>query len=195
MRTTILVLFTTLVCLSTECLGQSIPKPVRTILDNRFHDWRIIKYSLPSGCIEDQSGKLNTGAKSFYRCNLNNDSIPDYALRIVTGRDSNLVEYFLAIVSNIKSSDLFVVDSCRAFQGAGHRYLWIYRSGEEITMFGGEGSPEILAYAQKTKHAETVAFPVDAIQLEPICESYYKAVEISTYVFIRGKFYEFSSGD
>jgi hypothetical protein len=182
-------------CLSSFSFAQPIPEHVRAFLDNHFHGWRINEYSLPSGCIEGEWAKLNPAVKSFYRCNLNEDKNPDYAIRLVTGRDSTLFEYFIALVSNAISCDLFVLDSCGAYKGAGHRYLLLLQAGHDTPIFGGDDTPELWKYARKGKNQQAYTFPVDAVVLEPICESYYKAVSVSGYVYIRNRFYEFSGAD
>jgi hypothetical protein len=188
------ILTTCLICSSLQLLAQSVPEHVRRLLDKRFPSWTINTYSLPAGCIEGEWARLDSSAKSFYSCRLNEDEKTDYAIRFVTGHGERLLEYFVAVVSNAYSYDLFVLDSCAASRGAGHRYLHLLRAGKETPLFGIEDTADaVYKYARAGK--ENAFFPVDAVILEPICESYYKAVSIHGYVFIRNQFYEFSPAD
>ena len=175
--------------------AQQIPQNVRAVLDHRFPGWRINQYSLPPECSHTEWATLIYKLESFFPCNLNDDKKPDYAIRFVTGKDSALFEYFVAMISNANSYDPFVLDSCRAYQGAGHRYLSLLHAGDETAIFGGDDQPELFDFAQKGKEHGAYTFPADALFVEPFCESYYKEVQISGYIFFRGRIYEFSPAD
>jgi len=194
MRFFIPTLLAAFACFSSLAYAQPIPKNVREVIENHFPGWRINKYSFPSGCIEGQSEVLDSTARSFYSCKLNEDEKADYACRFVTGHDSSLIEYFVALVSNASSYDVFVLDSCTASRGAGNRYLQVLRAGRQTAFFFDDTTSALFNYAEAGNDGQ-VFFLVDAVMIQPVCESYYKAIGELGYVFIRDRFYEFHTGE
>jgi hypothetical protein len=79
-------------------LGKDeIPQSVKSVLNKQFPDWHIRPNYYPNPC--DSNGTDTTSFDPQGECDLNGDDIPDYVLAIITGNDSNLVEYFVAAVS------------------------------------------------------------------------------------------------
>ena len=186
-----------LLCLiSVRGFGQPIPDQVRFLLDDRFPDWKSIPYSIPLGCLIFDV-KPDPHMLNFYKCKLNKDTIPDYAMWIVAGRGLNLCEYFIAILSEQSSYEIYVLDSCKAYEGAGERYLCLLKAGIKTNIFDDEHLKEISDYGKLSTEdgASLISFPVDALIIQPICENWYKAIEIHTYVFIKDRFYSFISAD
>jgi hypothetical protein len=175
--------------------SQDMPHSVKMLLDARFSKWRIVEYSLPKNCIEGKWARLYLNYQSFYKCNLNGDSIPDYAIRFVRGNDSTLIEYFVAILSKDNIYDAVVLDSCFANKGAGNRYLQLLLSGAEVNIFDDSRWEEITKFGKLSDNKQLISFPVDALIINPICEAYYKAVEVTTFVWINNRFIGFSSAD
>ena len=177
--------------------SQTVPKDIRSLIDTRFPGWRLTSYTIPQDCNLPDSIKPNPNVHSFYVCKLNLDTIPDYALRIVTGEGPNLMEYFIALLSEQSSHKIFVLDSCRAAHGVGERYLYVLKVGSTTNIFDDAHWKKITEFGKlsRIKRASVISFPVDALIIDPICEGWYKEVEISTYVYIKDRFYDFSSAD
>jgi hypothetical protein len=182
-----------LIVSSASVHGQAVPTSLKQQLDGQFPGWRFVQYSLPEGCIEGDEYPLDAGAKSFYVCRLNRDSLADYALAIDAGEGDSLREYFLAAVAVRGSYNISIVDSSLAHKGAGHRYLLIIRAGSQINIFGED--TVLSAVGKVTSDGVFISFDVDVLQVFPICESYYKAVEVESYVLIDGVFRSFTSAD
>jgi len=176
--------------------SQTMPQEVRSILNARFPESKISPYVIPPEC-DTQYVKLDPRAHPFYKCNLNLDTIPDYAIRIFTGKDQTIMEYFVAILSYKSSYQLFILDSCTYKRGAGERYLYLLKTGGKTNIFDNEHWNEITKFGKLSQHggATFISFPVDALITNPICGGKFNEVEIRTYVFIKDHFYGFSSAD
>ena len=177
--------------------SQSMPDSVRAILDVKFPQWKITSYSIPSECYAREYVKLDPKARIFYICNLNMDKIPDYAMRIFTGQGRTLMEYFVVILSENSSYKLFILDSCTAARGAGERYLYLLKPGDKTNIFDDPFWEVISEFGKLSKgqRATFISFPIDALKIKPICGGKFKEVEIDTYVYIKNRFYNFSSAD
>ena len=177
--------------------SQQIPTDVRLIINGRFPEWRIASYSVPSDCEYAKYVKLNPKAHPYYKCNLNMDTIPDYAMRLFTGQGRTLMEYFIAILSEYSSFKLFILDSCNAARGAGERYLYLLKPGDKTNIFDDPFWEVISEFGKLSKgqRATFISFPIDALKIKPICGGKFKEVEIDTYVYIKNRFYNFSSAD
>jgi hypothetical protein len=171
--------------------SQEMPKPIQSILDKQFPNWQIRPNHLPNPC--DQYGPPNPALKFQYQCDLNSDKIPDYALVIIVGKDSALVEYFVAIVSIHSSYKVFVLDSAAAFDGAGERSLYVIKAGSPTNCFSEDS--EVLKYAKAGPNSDEVTFPMDLIEISPLCEADWKEIEIHDYIYINGHFVYFMAAD
>jgi hypothetical protein len=185
-----LVFLALLTGLAVNLHGQNMPGSLIRELDSRFTEWRFVQYSLPKDCI---SQPLYSGAKPCYSCYLDADSLVDFALALETGMADSLKEFFVAAICNGVTYRLFVIDSSKAIRGAGHRYLFVFHAGERVNIFGED---EVLSRAGRlSDDGMFITFDVDVIQIAPICEAFYKAIEVESYVFLNGAFREFSSAD
>jgi hypothetical protein len=133
---------------------------------------------------------LDQNAKSFYKCFLNNDTIGDYAIALTTGKDSSLIEYFVALVSHDEAYSVFILDSNKAQIGACERYLFITPAGKKMNIFG-DYDGELYSYGEMDSNKVYIKFPTDCVLLQPIGGG----TLYSNFVFINGRFIEISSAD
>ena len=68
-------------------------------------------------------------------------------------------------------------------------------SGAEVNIFDNARWDEIIKFGKLSDDEIFISFPIDALIINPICEAYYKAVEVTTYVWIRNRFIDFYSAD
>lgn len=172
-------------------ISQELPRSARKAIDNRFAKWASRPAHLTNPC--DVPGRVPLLVSPVCRCNLNGDGIPDYAVALTTGRDSSDVEYFVALVSNKKRYDLFIIDSARSYQGAGERLFKVILAGDSTTCI--EPEPEIARNGKLVDEGQMIVFSTDALEVLPGCEATYKAVEIDAYVMINGRLLSFSAAD
>ena len=118
---------------------------------------------------------------------------PDYAIAITTGRDSQLVEYFIALVSDGQSYDAFVIDSARIYSGAGERLYRVVSAGDSTSFF--DGSDEIVRHGKLVDSDMMIVFTTDALEVSPGCEAHYGRLEYDVYVLIGGRFLTFAAAD
>jgi len=111
---------------------------------------------------------------------------------ITTGRDSNLVEYFVALISNGKRYDLNLLDSARVYHGAGERIFTVIPAGDTMAVFGDDTL--VYNYGTSLGH-DGITFPTDVIEIDSECGGYYKPVEAMGFVFVRGRLRAFSAAD
>lgn len=172
--------------------SQDLPPSARHALDKRFANWTFRPNHIPNPC--DQYGTDRTSFPAVQECNLNEDNIPDFGVGITTGKDSHLIEYFLAIVSNGANYEIFLIDSAKALQGAGHRLLVVVHAGDSTASFGGD-EVELLKYGHLNADGEMLIFPTDALRVLPGCESWYKEIESNEYVYVKGRLLWFCTGE
>ena len=108
---------------------------------------------------------IRTSVHSFYVCKLNLDTIPDYALRIVTGEGPNLMEYFIALLSEQSSHKIFVLDSGTVAHGVGERYLYVLKVGSTTNIFDDAHWKKITEFGKlsRIKRASFISFPARCI--------------------------------
>jgi hypothetical protein len=100
---------------------DQLPSGVRRLVDKAFGRWNFQKYR--ADCVPE--------TPPFSKCNLNGDSLPDYALDITAENDSALQEYFITFVSIDSGYTLFVLDTVSQ-EWVGNCYLEIFRAGTEF---------------------------------------------------------------
>jgi hypothetical protein len=120
--------------------------------------------------------------REFYRCNLNGDSLTDYALEVVVGESSCMVEYFIALVANNQSYEFHLLCSSPASRGlAGRTKNVLRRAGDKVSNYDDDdGTDEPQAYV----------LPTDAIEFVPMigCCS-------TIFIYSDHTFNMFTSGD
>lgn len=172
--------------------SQSLPPSARRALDKRFLHWTFSRNHIPNRC--DQDGSDRSPFPAVQKCNLNEDKITDFGIAITTGKGSNLIEYFLALVSNGPRYDLYMIDSARIHQGAGERLLVVVHAGDSTACFGGDQT-ELLKYGHSNVDGEMLIFPTDALRVLPRCEGWYKEIDSDEYVYVKGRLLSFSTGE
>ena len=109
-----------------------LPVAAKVIIGQNFSDWA---FKTDMAEYENNSAPLQI-------CHLNDDTLPDYALHIVSRLKADTVEHFLTVVSNGESYELFTLQSVgRADAWFGLYYQEIYKRGTEFDSapFGEEG--------------------------------------------------------
>ena len=170
--------------------SQHLPPSARHALDQRFSTWHFHPNHIPNPC--DVLGRARPSFNPLSQCNLNADGIPDYVVAITTGRDSNLVEYFVALVSNGKGFEPNLSDSTGIYQGAGELRLTVIPAGDTMAIFGDE--QDISDYGKFASDGG-ITFPTDAVEIYAECEGRWKKNEALGFVFIKGRFRMFSAAD
>jgi hypothetical protein len=100
---------------------DQLPSRIRGMVDKTFGQWKFPEYH----------DDCETDGPPFFKCNLNGDSLPDYALDITVGGDSSLHELFIAFVSNDSGYSLFILDTVSR-GWTGNCYLKIFHAGMEF---------------------------------------------------------------
>lgn len=149
---------------------EQLPPKARRILDQKFTNWGF-RSNLP----QDQNNNA-----PLLVCQLNDDSIPDYALHIFSIVNSDTVEEFLAFVSTDESYKLFTLEEfTQASPGFGGNYLEVFKSGTvfDNPPFQNEGD-------------DRKSFSTDCISV-----SMFDKNACNAYVFESGEFKVFSPCD
>lgn len=172
-------------------MSQELPTAARTVLDGHFPNWELSVKRIPNPCAQyNPSDSTFLGSN---KCNLNGDSLPDFALAITTGKDSALVEYIVALIASDSTYQAFVLTSAAVYKGAGERTAYVVSAGDPVASFGEDTL--IFHYGSSVPNSSNIAFPTDAILVSPICENWWKESEVRGYVYIGGRFRSFSAGD
>jgi hypothetical protein len=172
---------------------DDIPQSIKIVLDKQFPGWKIRPNHFPNPC--DSLGMDTTSFEPLSECDLNGDDIPDYVIGIITGNDSNLVEYIVAAVSADRDYKVFTLSRSAAFHGAGELYYLIIEAGKGTALFSGDEDTVINNLAKQLPNSTDVAFPTDAILICPKCEDIWKECQIIGFVYTNNRFYSFSAGD
>jgi len=93
---------------------------MKAILDSSFQNWSFPVYRGDCG-----------GESPLSKCNLNGDTVQDFALDFTVGADSNFREYFAAFVSNDTGFSFFILDSIEQVWRR-HYYLEIFHAHTEF---------------------------------------------------------------
>ena len=148
----------------------TLPTKVKNILDANFPNW-----DFKSDLFEYQNGN-----SPFRVCQLNEDTIPDYALHILSRFKSDTVEHFLALVSMEGSYKLFTLeDFTQTNPWFGGYYLEIFKRGTEFD------NPPFEAEGDNRK-----AFSTDCISVSMLDKN-----ACNVYLFQHGEFKVFSPCD
>ncbi len=160
-----------------------IPPLVKTILDSAYPGWAYMSHE---DITNSASPNQRTERLEFFSCDLNGDSLADYAMAIIAGRDTDRTEWFLAFVSDGNSYRMFPLSGFKS-PIIGGSELEVQRKGVGIPDFSrwkGSFDPG------SDIDSITVRFKTDALTLMPgqgCCPT--------TFIFEDGRFREFDSGD
>lgn len=165
MSSTILLVFLYLV-------SVGIPPSILSTLDRDFPGWK---------------AKID-----FVPCQLNADTVTDYATGIIVPGKPDTLCYFLAFVSNSGSFAVARLDSCKIWQGGCGYFLRIEPKGKSVTNFGfddEENFPEEKRTSPRDPFPKSV-FPTDCITLTLEDKNYCRS-----FVYHVNRFRSFSSCD
>jgi len=125
---------------------------------------------------------------SFFKCDLNNDLKPDFALVAVAGNDSTLTEYYVALVSSNDTYQAFIVRSDNITGCDIDEYsMSIEPKGTEIAAFDG---PDSEVKWKPSKDGSGISFDVDCILIGSLVNN-----SCQSFVFQNGRFHSFLSCD
>jgi hypothetical protein len=106
------------------------------------------------------------------------------------------VEYFVALVSHGRGYQAFLLDSSRAFHGAGERQLALIVAGDTTPCFIGPEDTVLQRHGKKvSEEFDLMAFPTDAVTISAACEGHYKEIQSWAYIFVEDTFFSFSTAD
>ena len=174
--------------------SQNLPNAAQLVLDRTFHGWQLRPNHVPNPC--DMPKRLAPSFPTLIPCKLNSDSVTDFAVALTVGKDSAQTEYFVALVSRDDSYDLFILASASAYRGLGQRKMHVIQAGDTISYFGFSDQKQLLLIAKVADASHNfMLLSTDAIEIYPDCESTWKVVESSAYVFVHNKFLNFGTAD
>lgn len=173
---------------ATGQLSLQLPLTASKALDQKFPAWKLIDYS--TTLYGDKVKDIYYWGKPYFKCNLNRDTITDYALGISVDEDSALKVHFIAIVSLRDSFSLFVLGTYSNPKPLSV-YLYLYQKGEEIANFGFDDTnvPENLLRSWNKKEMFST-FHTDCISLHRTDKNV-----CSAFVFEGVKFWSFEACD
>lgn len=151
-----------------------LPVAAVKILNDSIPDWTFQAYS------EEEKEE---GWGSYFKCVLNDDTVPDYALNVVVKEDST--SYFIALLSDGNGFKLYYLWDEREYKGEYFSYMRVYTAGTEITNFGFRDEPDTLADIPFQSVFKTDCIEVGAKEQNGCV----------TYVFDNGKVRSFVSCD
>jgi hypothetical protein len=172
--------------LTTGKLSRTIvPSSIIAILDSTHPGWILVSHrALDAPSVKDQQSERY----EFYPCDLNGDSVRDYACSIIAGADSSRAEWFLAFVSQNPGIRLFTLGEYKSSrQALGMAELGLLSKGAHVPNFS-EAGPDFDII--KNIDSITVILKNDGLTLTPIsgcCQT--------TFVFGNGEFHGFTSSD
>jgi len=157
---------------ASKLVAQTLPVSARNILDSKYPDWFVILYG---------SEYTNGGSPTkniypaLFKCNLNKDSIPDYAIAFT----AKGMQYYSAFVSNGKEYLFFILEDLSAAKDIdGLVGMTVHKKGEPITDYEVDADQRV--------------FETDAISLVPFsgccATTHYYDAESKTFKW-------FTSGD
>ena len=166
-----------------------LPTNARKGLDHKFPGWKLLEYT--EEYYGGQLVELDRHSSPFFKCQLNHDSVADYALGIVIKGDTNLTVHFVALVSE---EDSFSVHTLRSYINPHPllMYLYLYPKETETANFGWDQEADIPAELRGTfnERKMTSKFSTDCVALFRTDKNYCMA-----FVFEKGKLWSFSSCD
>ena len=123
----------------------------------------------------------NLSTDDFFMCDLNGDTLADYVLKLTLGKDSSLVEYRVALIADSDGYGLFLLSVLPAWENLSGERIVLHRKGDTLHDFENldqNGEPRRLILG------------TDAIEFIPTdgcCPS--------TFVFKKGRFHLYTTGD
>ena len=162
-----------------------IPDKIQLLLDSAYLGWRFMTHL---DIVDIKTPAQRRERFECFPCNLNGDSVADYALAIIAGSDTMRAEWFLAFVSRGSFYHLFPLAQFKASLGiVGGSEIVVHKAGERIPDFDklNDSLDEAAAI-----DLITTAFATDALTLMPV-----NGCCPTTFIFENGHFREFTSGD
>jgi hypothetical protein len=184
--------FTSVFIATFSLVGQpSLQLPITgtRALDNSFSNWTLINHSTP--LYGDEAENIFYWGKPFYKCDLNRDTIPDFAFGITVEEDSSLTVHFVALVSNKDSFSLFILGTYRNPRPL-MVYLYLYPKGDAIANYGWDDEQNVPESLLRTWNRDELVsqFDADSISLHRTDKNWCDA-----FVFEMGRFWSFESCD
>ena len=163
----------------------TIPLGIKAMLDSAYPGWVYVSH-------QDVKAPARPGERTerfeVYPCDLNGDSVTDYAMAVVAGKDSARAECFLAFTAKGSTFQLFRLAEFKASLGiVGGSELRLQRKGEGIPDFSKWKDTE---NDEAEMDSIITIFKTDALTLMPL-----NGCCPSTFIFENGRFREFDSGD
>ncbi len=181
-----LVVFTFNLLLVSVSFCQELPGAAVSSLDARFGDWALLHFQFPKG-VDSSECFISPHAGNVLRCDLNGDSIPDYAVALETVHNSVWFEYFVGVVAREGSFQVFVADSAAC---DGCNQMTIAPANSPIPYFD-TADEDLSGYGKISADKMSIVLPTDCIVVTPIVESHTE----STCVFFHHRFVAFPSAD
>lgn len=142
---------------------------------------------LPEGAQRVLDSRLTVNWKLsdryLYKCNLNGDSVPDYALEATVGKDSCMIRYFVALIAYDYTYAFHLLLAYPASLDVDGR-----DEGFELR-HKGEAVPNYNDYDEEKDDARLMTLPTDAIELIP------DGCCVTIHIFRNGTFEFFTSSD
>jgi hypothetical protein len=124
---------------SPHAVDYSLPAKAKAVLDNAFANWRF-----RTGIPEYENNRSEFTTSPLLSCFMNGDTLPDYAVHIITGRDSTPAEQFIVLLADGESYRLLTLLSRTAKDWDFDSYYSIlYKAHYEFWLapFADEGDP------------------------------------------------------
>ena len=125
--------------------------------------------------------------ENFYRCELNGDSMPDYALKVLSGQGNCLVEYYVALVADSSGYGFYLLAASPAWLNLGKETIILKHKGEAIPIFGDDDPAD---FAEPEPRPAGYVLKRDAIEFIPeqgCCST--------AFVFVKGRFHLITTSD
>lgn len=145
-----------------------LPERAKNVLDMTLPGWKLLD--------------------NIYKCNLNGDSLDDYALAVNVGKGKCLVEYYVALIGDSDGYSFYLLEAYPASLGmAGRTKFLLKHRGEKVPNF--DIAPEDFDIS-KDMNKIMVSLEVDALEFVPT-----EGCCATTAIFRNGKFHVFASSD
>jgi len=173
------------IVLTQNLTSQTLPPEVSNILDHHFDQWQTRN---DSSMRVDKNMKMTwVHFQCLLKCDLNEDTLADYALVIQSSRDSAKIESYVALVSEGSSHRLFTLYT----QAAPTKYefgldFFFTKKGVAMTNFGFDDEQNLPPDLDPL--SET--FDVDCLTISSRTHNH-----CTSYVFSWNRFWSFSSCD
>ncbi len=129
--------------LGNDSTENRLPEAARRVLDTRL----TVQWTLSN--------------QYFYKCNLNGDSLPDYAVKVTVGKDSCLVEYYVALIAYNQTYAFHLLDASPSWLGLAGR-------DEIVLRHKGEVVPNYEDYDYGKDEPKMMPLETDAIEFVPL---------------------------